>query len=1173
MTTALRTIFAKPVDRPIDGVIKADDEASLRIELDEYVITDEIGKRLETFLDAYNNYDTANGVWISGFFGSGKSHLLKMLALLMENREIDGTRAFDIFEEKLGGQPMLLGALRKAVSVPSKSILFNIDQKADVISKTDVDALLSVFQKVFDEACGYYGKLPHIAQFERDLDDRGQLTAFKDAYAAAAGKPWERGREQAALERKNIAIAFASVTGGDPADAADILGQYRADTRVSIEDFANKVKAWIDKQAPKFRLNFFVDEVGQYIAENVKLMTNLQTIAESLNTKCKGQAWVIVTSQQDMEAIIGDGKAFQSQDFSKIMARFGVKMPLNSADVAEVIQRRLLSKTDEGQVRLGNLHDREENNLKTLFDFTDGSIKLKNFDGRDQFISSYPFPPYQYMLFQMAITSLSQHNAFEGKHSSVGERSMLGVFQEVAKKMADQPVGGLATFDLMFEGIRTALKSAVQQSIQIAEKEIQDIDPFAVRVLKALFLVKYVKEFKPTVRNISVLLLSEFDTDQVKQRRKIEEALSFLERNTLIQRNGEVYEFLTNEEKDVEAEIKALDVDPSELSKEMETLAFDTILRHRKIKHLTTGNEYSFSRKLDDHLLGREYELSINVISPFNDDVASPEAVRMRNISREELAVVLQPDVRFIRDLTLFKQTDKFIRQARAGSQQPGRDRIVAEKGDQNSRRYKDLELRLRKLMAEARMFVRGDELDIGGEEPQDRIVKGFQGLVDKVYVNLPMLRGVTYAEADILKAATPESGLFGNNGEGLTEAEQDVLNYVQSQARNGVKVSVKYLTERFGGKPYGWPTTAILCLAASLSGKGKLEARSDGTVLERAELAKALNNSHALANILLTPQTEFTSAQIRKAKELYKELFDLPSDGTDARTIGAEWLESTRTLSEDLGKMLAQKAQYPFVVALEPLATKIAAMVGKPATWYITEPAAQEDDLLDAKEEVLDKIRSFMGGAQSEIYDDAREFLRDQEANISYVDAAAGEALARALADPACYKGTAIQALKSDLYGLKDRVELTVLEERKAVIAAVEDCAAKVTQTSEFQALSADDQAHIKRNIDSHKSGLDSVKMIPILRDRANGAKLDLLPRILAEVERLSRPAAPAQPNPGMGEAPAPAPQPTYVNASEIKVSFSKHYLTEEADVEQYVQEMKKTLLEQIRAGKKVIV
>lgn len=1171
MTTTLRNIFAKPVDRPIDGVIKADDEASLSIELEEYVITDEIAKRLDTFLHAYNNYDTANAVWISGFFGSGKSHLLKMLALLMENRRVGDVRAFDIFEAKLTDDPMLLGALRKGVSYPSKSILFNIDQKADVISKTDVDALLSVFQKVFDEACGYYGKLPHIAQFERDLDGRGQLDSFKDAYQSAAGKPWERGREQAALERKNIATAFASVTGGAPSDAVDILGQYRADTRVSIEDFANNVKAWIDKQAPKFRLNFFVDEVGQYIAENVKLMTNLQTIAESLNTKCKGQAWVIVTSQQDMEAIIGDGKAFQSQDFSKIMARFAVKMPLNSADVAEVIQRRLLSKTDEGQITLGNLHDKEENNLKTLFDFTDGSIKLKNFEGRDQFVSSYPFPPYQYMLFQMAITSLSQHNAFEGKHSSVGERSMLGVFQEVAKKMVDQPVGGLATFDLMFEGIRTALKSAVQQSIQIAEKEIQDIDPFVVRVLKTLFLVKYVKEFKPTVRNISVLLLSEFDTDQANQRRKIEEALSFLERNTLIQRNGEVYEFLTNEEKDVEAEIKALDVDPSELSKEMETLAFDTILRHRRIKHLTTGNEYNFSRKLDDHLLGREYELSINLISPFSDDVAAPDAVRMRNLSREELAVVLQPDVRFIRDLTLFKQTDKFIRQARAGSQQPGRDRIVAEKGDQNSRRYKDLELRLRKLMAEGRMFVRGDELDIGGEDGQDRIVKGFQGLIDKVYVNLPMLRGITYAEADIQKAATPESGLFGSNGEGLTEAEQDVLNYVQAQARNGVKVSVKYLTERFGGKPYGWPTTAILCLAASLISKGKLEGRSDGTVLEHAELAKALNNSHQLANILLTPQTEFSSAQIKKAKELYKELFALPSDGTDARTIGAEWIESTRTLSEELARLTAQKALYPFITALDPLVTKVSAMVGKPAAWYITEPAKQEDDILNDKEDILDKIRSFMGGAQREIYDDARDFLRDQEANISYVDAAAGDGLTAALADPVCYKGTAIQTLKSGLYALKDRVELTVLEERKAVIAAVDDCAAKVSQTPEFLALTPDEQGTIKRSIESQKAGLEAVKMIPILRDRANGAKTDLLPAILAEVERLRHSAV--EPDLGNGQPPVQPPQPTYINASEIKVSFTKPYLTEEADVEQYVSEMKKSLLDQIRLGKKVIV
>jgi len=1167
MAQLLSDIFEKSIDRAIDGVIKADDEASLRIELDEYVITGEIGQRLEQFLEAYNNYQTSNGVWISGFFGSGKSHLLKMLALLLENREVDGKRAFDIFSDKLKDDPMLAGALRKAVSIPSKSILFNIDQKADVISKTDVDALLSVFQKVFDESCGFYGKQPHIAQFERDLQEREQLQAFKSAFEAAAGKPWERGREQALLEAKNIAIAFAAVSGGDASDAKDILTQYRKDTRVSIEDFVGTVKAWIDDQEPGFRLNFFVDEVGQYIADNVKLMTNLQTIAESLNTKCKGQAWLIVTAQQDMASVIGDMTQQQENDFSKIQARFGNRMPLNSADVAEVIQRRLLAKTAEGAVTLGNLHDSEENNLKTLFDFTDGSIKLKNYKDRDHFVASYPFPPYQYTLFQMAITSLSQHNAFEGKHSSVGERSMLGVFQEVCKKLKDEPIGGIATFDLMFEGIRSALKFSVQQSILIAERNLDN--PFAVRVLKALFLVKYVKEFKPSVRNISILLLSEFETEQTKQRRKIEEALSLLERETYIQRNGAVYEFLTNEEKDVEEEIKNLAIDPSETSKELETIAFDTILRHRKLKHMSTGNEYAFTRKLDDHALGREYELAINVVSPFSDDAGSPEAVQMKTMSREELAVVMRADTNFVRDLILYKKTEKFIRQARSGSPQPGRDRIVSEKGEQNARRAKDLEMRLRKLMGEARLFVRGDELDLGGEEPQDRVIKAFQTLVDKVYTNLPMLRGVNYTEADINKAVQTESGLFGVSGTGIGEAEQDVLSFINGQARNGVKVSTKYLTERFTAKPYGWPMTAVLCLAGSLVAKGKIEARIDSTVTEGLELAKALNNSHALPNILLTPQTEFSAAELRKAKEIYQELFSRPSAGTDARSVGAEWAISVDDLETEVDALTRQKHAYPFLTALEPFQAQLKAMKAKPANWYITEPAKREDDLLDAKEKILDKIKSFMGGAQKDIYDDARETLTAQAANIDYVEPEAGAKLRTALEDLACFKGASIQNLKSDLYDLKNRVELQVIAERKAARAVLEEVEAKITQLDAFQALPQDKQGLIAQRIRAQKDNIEPTALIPTLRDKANQAQSALLPSLLAEIDSLTIGPTPADDEDDI----PPEPAQTYINARDIKVSWPKPYLTDDADVADYLEEMKKNLLVEIHAGKKVIV
>ncbi|PRY94290.1 BREX system P-loop protein BrxC [Donghicola tyrosinivorans] len=1172
MALLLKDIFEKPVDRAIDGVIKADDEASLRIELDEYVITGEIGQRLEQFLEVYNNYDTSNGVWISGFFGSGKSHLLKMLALLLENREVDGKTAHEIFAEKLKKEPMLAGALNKAVSIPSKSILFNIDQKADVISKSDVDALLAVFQKVFDEACGFYGKQPHIAQFERDLHGRGLFETFKKAFKAASGKEWERGREQALLEGKNIATAFAAATGDDAADAMNILSQYRKDTRVSIEDFATTIKTWIDEQAKGFRLNFFVDEVGQYIADNVKLMTNLQTIAESLNTKCKGQAWIIVTAQQDMASVIGDMTLQQENDFSKIQARFSNRMPLNSADVAEVIQRRLLAKTEEGRATLGNLHDREENNLKTLFDFADGSIKLKNYRDRGQFISSYPFPPYQYDLFQMAITSLSQHNAFEGKHSSVGERSMLGVFQEVSKKLKDQEVGDLATFDLMFEGIRTALKSSVQQSIHIAEKNLDD--PFAVRVLKVLFLVKYVKEFKPSVRNISILLLSRFDTDQTKQRRQIEEALATLERNTLIQRNGEVYEFLTNEEKDVEAEIKSLDIDPSELSDELSALAFGTILRQPRIKHAATGSDYPFTKKLDDHTHGREYELSINLISPLNPEADKVEVVRM---SPDELAIVTGANTGFYRDLILYKQTDKFIRQSRTGSPQPGRDRIVSEKGEQNSRRFKDLEMRLRKLIGEANLYVQGIEVEVGGEDPQERITKAFQTLVDKVYKNLPMLRGVNYSEADIPKSVQGDSGLFGSDGTGLVESELEVLNVINAQARNGMKVTVKYLTERFTSKPYGWPTTAVLCITGSLVAKGKVEARMDSSLVEGTPLAKALNNSQAIANILLTPQLEFSQSQIRNAKDLYQELFSQPAAGTDARSLGSEWAAGIDELEAEVDSLTRQAHAYPFVTRLAPLQTLLRSMKGKPANWYISDAPAHEDDLLDAKEDLLDKIRSFMGGAQRDIYDDARDTLMRDGANIDYVAPEALNHFRSVLDDPDCFKGNAIQTLKNDLYELKNKVALKVIEERKTVVAELSTVADAIAQLPEFRGLDDDKKAQVTARIDRHKSGLDGITLIPTLRDRANTVRTQLLPELVTQVSQLAQPAPqpePVTPGNGFAERPVAPPQPpATVVASTLKVNKPKPILSDEADVDQYLTELKKTLLDEIRAGKKVIV
>ena len=313
--TSIGDLFQRDITRPIDGVIKADDRAGLMMELDEYVITNEISKRLSDFLEEYNNYSNKNGVWISGFFGSGKSHLLKMLSLALENAKVDEVLAADLFSQKCADDRLLKAALDKACQIPSRSVLFNIDQKAAIISNNDVDKLLTVFQSVFDETCGYY-KEGYIAQLERELDEQGLYAAFMEEFERmSANIPWEKGREQALFESDTITKAFNKVTG--QTSITNVLQHYQDNYKVSVEDFAKQVKAYIDGQEPGFRLNFFVDEVGQFIANDTKLMLNLQTIAESLNTICRGQAWIIVTAQEALDKVVGDMDAQQSNDFSK----------------------------------------------------------------------------------------------------------------------------------------------------------------------------------------------------------------------------------------------------------------------------------------------------------------------------------------------------------------------------------------------------------------------------------------------------------------------------------------------------------------------------------------------------------------------------------------------------------------------------------------------------------------------------------------------------------------------------------------------------------------------------------------------------------------------------------------------------------------------------------------
>ena len=507
----LKETFLKDIYRPIDPVVKANELGHLKSELEEFVVTNEAKSHLQRFFDEYNDPDSAgNGAWISGFFGSGKSHLLKIMAVVMEDRQVDGKGAMGYILPKLADNPALSAAMEQSRQRhPSESVLFNIDSFAPNAGRSEAGAILSAFIKAFNHHCGYFdGDQQHIAKLEYDLDREGHLESFKGRVEELCGKPWEQVRSSSLLYGKKITAAFDEVCGNPEGTTDNVISYYQQTYKPDIRMFAKRVADYIDERGDGFRLNFFVDEVGQFIAQNTSLMVNLQTIAEELDNFCKGDSWVIVTSQENVEDVVGQMKQISANDFSKIKDRFKTRMVLTSSDAKEVIRDRLLAKKPEDEPELEGIYEEYRADFDVLFDFADGAKRYRQYQSASEFCDTYPFVPYQFEVFMTALRGLSDHNCFTGRHNSTGARSMLGVFQMVAQRICNEGAsteqGTLAPFDMMFEGLRNDLKSEVYAAISTAEDQLDD--ETAVRLLKALLLVKYCQDFRATPGNLRELL-------------------------------------------------------------------------------------------------------------------------------------------------------------------------------------------------------------------------------------------------------------------------------------------------------------------------------------------------------------------------------------------------------------------------------------------------------------------------------------------------------------------------------------------------------------------------------------------------------------------------------------------------------------------------------------------
>lgn len=1052
-------LFRRDIGRFIDGVIKPDATDHLRDELDEYVLTPEIRRGLNQFCDEYNNrHSEGNGAWISGFYGSGKSHLLKMISYMLENPVIptddpahEGWRAFDYVKPHISDATLVDNLTLACERTPSESILFDISAKADLAGRMGDDALLSAFVKVFNEKCGYFGGTQaFVAAFERDLDRDGLYDRFKEEFEKEDGNAWEDVRAKALSKGFKASRAYDRVYGNPEGTNKNIIGVYQKEYHPSYEDFATWVAEYVERRqadTPGFRLNFFVDEVGQFIANNDTLMLGLQQIMQLLNTKCGRRVWVVVVSQETVDDLVGGLTQRSAQDFSKIMARFKVRINIPSTDANAVVKDRLLGKKDSVLPALDRLYDRYSGDFKVLFDFPDGAKRYAIYQDEDEFEQTYPLVPYQFPLFHAALETLSGAGAFTGEFTSTGARNMLSATRNVLKERRDKGDvgrGDLVSFDEMFDGLRGDLKSSFYHQVMEAQTSLDpgEVDrELAVRIMKCLLLVKYNKEFEATPKNLCVLLYGSFSENAETLQQRIHETLLRLASEHYIRDAGDgAFEYLTDKEKEIEREIGNVRVDPGEVRREIGGLFKSDIITATRVQYTNQGfrGTYNYDVMVDGQAVGSHTaSLTLNIITALTVN----ETERMPSFAKnKELLCVLPLDNEFVNEMHAYLQNQRYL--GNKLGKDPATDVILTLKQEINKKRWANLSARFEELLQRATWGTRGDDVtkSVTGTSAAGCVTSALGILVSRSYEHLRMLTE-NFTQNSIYAASTKKLGAGTPMPEYCTET-LTVINQILGLADScTVGGSGSGSLESFlGGGDHGWPPYAVYQAVGILAANGRVECSRNDDPVEGNELADQLAKRTKLDSLYVRPVKSASAATIAALQDAYKKVSGQTAASDDARVLANGILDATQQRAGNYAQSLQGVRMMPFADTYNALLADLQQLASHKRDWFISSAQTLQnryDDLLKP----LQEMSSFATEpATVKIYQEASEVLGTllDDASCTPDGPSKLDELRELMADDKCYESDSPRRIKRLVREIKRAIEETLKSERAQAEAGI---------------------------------------------------------------------------------------------------------------------------------------
>ena len=987
----IRKMFEKPIDRDIRGVIKIGNEDEDRHqELDEYVVTNELQDHIGNFFSAYKKGVTSHtdevGVWISGFFGSGKSHFLKILSYLTENETVKGQKAIEYFDRKIK-DPQIQANLQLAGDVSKDIILFDIDAKSESDAKNDRNAIVKVMNKAFNEMQGFCGAIPWIADVERQMVRNDEYESFKEMFKEISGNEWVDVREDFYYEEDSIIEALSKTTKMSEEAARNWFERAEQDYTISIDRFAQRVNDYIKEKGENHHVLFFIDEIGQYIGEDSQLMLNLQTIVHEFGLKCKGKAWVIVTSQEDYDSYM----TVKGHDFSKIQGRFDTKLSLSSAYVDEVITKRLLLKNDYAQDTLAHLYQRNISILNNLLMFSDNSAEMKKYESEQEFIDVYPFIPYQFHLLQRAITEIANHSN-SSKHQSRGERSLLSAFQEAALQYANQEEGALVPFSAFYRPMESFLETSVRTVIIHASRNSK-LTEDDVEVLKLLFLIKYLKEIPATLENLATLMVKHIDDGKLELIKQLEGSLARLIKETLIQRNGDEYIFLTNDEQDVNRKIKNMHVDSGEVIQKIGDEIFGTIYTDKKYRH-SQKYHFDYNAIVDDRPIGTpSHDIGLRILTPYFDALmdVNPEELRMMSMRETNIIVHMPQDTSYLDEMEEILKIQAYLKLESGISNSQVIEDIKVSKSREVTERKSRLKTYLTEALKSADIYANSQQLNIKDKNPVDRINEAFNMLIKNLYDKLDHITEFTDSPKQLQQLIDQPSTQLTLDGE--PEANQlalkDVDMYIERLSGRNQPPTVKNITTYFSKQPYGWneiDTTALL-IHLFKAQEVKLLLNSSYLEPEDKDILNYVTKRDFVDRVTVRKRERISPLLLKNVADLCRSLFNvtvLPHDEDGLMQKFKDLLTNEQSKLEELLSHY-RRHLYPGKDVLEDgesLLTELIT-VQDAATFY--EKARKMRRELNEYATQSEEVKNFFE-TQRHIYDRATEKLTIFESNQSYI-------------------------------------------------------------------------------------------------------------------------------------------------------------------------------------------